>query len=56
VSQEDLKRWVELCELAVKEQDIKKFLEIVKQLNELLDARSGLLSGGSVPPADKSES
>ena len=26
MSQENLERWVELCELAVKEQDIKKFL------------------------------
>jgi hypothetical protein len=56
VSPKDLERWVELCELAIKEQDPKKFLEIVKQLNELLDARRGFVSGGSVPRADKSES
>jgi len=36
--------------------DPKKFLEIVKQLNELLEVRKGFVSGESVPPADKSES
>jgi hypothetical protein len=56
VSPKDLERWVVLCELAIKERDPKKFLEIVKQLNELLDARRGFVSGGSVPRADKSES
>lgn len=56
MSQKDLERWVELCERAIAEQDPGKFLEIVKQLNELLERRDRTRSGGSVPPGDKSES
>jgi len=32
-------RWEELCELASKEQDPQKVLELIKEINRLLDAK-----------------
>ncbi len=36
-------RWMELCELATTEQDPRKMLELVKQINELLEAKENRL-------------
>jgi hypothetical protein len=32
-------RWKELCELASKEQDPKKLVELIKEINRLLEAK-----------------
>jgi len=32
-------RWVELCELARMEQDPKKFMALIKEINRLLEER-----------------
>jgi hypothetical protein len=32
-------RWQDLCEQAAKEQDPKKLMEIVREINDLLDAK-----------------
>jgi hypothetical protein len=34
---ETRERWIQLCELAAKEQDGAKLLELVKQINDLLE-------------------
>jgi len=42
-------RWKELCELASREQDSKKLQELVKEINELLEAKQQRLDR-KVPP------
>ena len=44
-------RWKELCELASKEQDPAKLHELIKEINDLLEAKERRLKGN--PPHDK---
>jgi hypothetical protein len=44
---EKKERWVELCELASKEQDADKLLKLVHEINELLAAKEDRLRGKS---------
>ena len=37
-------RWIELCEQITKEQDSKKFLVLVEELNRLLDEKEQRLN------------
>jgi len=41
-------RWLELCEQAATEQDPKKLLNLIKEINKLLDAKQHRLEGA--PP------
>jgi hypothetical protein len=43
-------RWLELCEQVADEQDPKKVMELVKELNDLLEAKERRL--GIFPPKD----
>ena len=45
---EKKERWMELCQLAAVEQDPKKLIELVQQINELLEEKERRL--GIVPP------
>lgn len=47
-------RWQELCELAAKEQDPKKLMELMKEINRLLEIKLNRLKG--VPPSEGSKS
>lgn len=38
-------RWIELCELITKEQDPKKFLALIEELNRLLGDKEQRLTG-----------
>jgi len=38
-------RWIELCELITKEQNPKKFLVLIEELNRLLDEKEQRLTG-----------
>jgi hypothetical protein len=40
-------RWIELCERAAVEQDPKKLLELVSEINRLFEAREKRLAGKS---------
>jgi hypothetical protein len=42
-------RWRELCEQAAVEQDPNKLLELIKQINDLLDAKRRRLSHDTAP-------
>jgi hypothetical protein len=46
----DKERWQELCEQAAKEQDPKKLIVLVQEINRLLDAKRDRLSG-ALPPS-----
>ena len=56
--QEQRERWMELAELAAKEQDSGKLLDLVHEINELLGEKqqkhSPLLSSVTNTPAPKS--
>jgi hypothetical protein len=43
-------RWLELCERAAVEQDPKKLLELVKEINDLLKEKEQRL--GIIPPKE----
>jgi hypothetical protein len=45
--QQDSERWRQLCELAAKEQDPAKLMQLIKEINELLDAKERRLRGDS---------
>lgn len=47
-------RWLELCEQAANEQDPKKFLAIVQEINTLLEAKRSRFkqSGPQLVPSD----
>jgi predicted Zn-ribbon and HTH transcriptional regulator len=47
---EKKKRWMELCELAAVEQDPKKLLQLVKEINNLLKEKEQRL--GIIPPEE----
>lgn len=42
-------RWLQLCELAAKEQDPTKLLEFVAEINRLLEEKEGRLKSQRVP-------
>jgi hypothetical protein len=42
---ENKERWKELCELASKEQDPAKLHELIKEINDLLEAKEARLKG-----------
>jgi hypothetical protein len=46
---ENEERWKRLCEQAAKEQDRKKLIELVNEINELLDAKQKRLAGNPPP-------
>jgi hypothetical protein len=50
-------RWKELCEHAANEQDPEKLLQLVKEINDLLDAKKHRLAevSFSAQPKDASE-
>ena len=48
----DKARWMELCEQAAVEQDPKKLMELVAEINRLLLEKEKRI--GIVPPSDKS--
>ena len=45
--QQDSERWRHLCELAAREQDPAKLMQLIKEINELLDAKERRLRGDS---------
>ena len=45
----DKERWEELCELAAKEQDPKKLFELVREINDLMEAKQKRLRGETPP-------
>jgi hypothetical protein len=49
--QDKKERWMELCALAAEEQDPKKLMELVAEINQLLEAKERRL--GIIPPAVK---
>lgn len=46
--QEKTERWMELCKQAAVEQDPEKLMELVREINELLEAKERRL--GIIPP------
>jgi hypothetical protein len=42
---ENKERWKELCELAAKEQDPKKLIELMKEIDNLLEVKLNRLKG-----------
>ncbi len=48
--QKDTERWMELARMAAVEQDPKKLLALVTEINELLDKKTRRLAGLPVPP------
>jgi hypothetical protein len=40
MDQDKRERWVQLCELASKEQDPEKLLRVVEEINRLLDEKN----------------
>ena len=42
---ENEERWKQLCELAAKEQDPQKLIELTREINKLLLFKQGRLSG-----------
>jgi hypothetical protein len=40
-------RWEELCELASKEQDPKKLIELIREINHLLEAKLNRLKASN---------
>ena len=51
--QDNTERWLKLCAQAAVEQDPARLLEIVKEINELLEAKERRL--GVLPPKPPSE-
>ncbi|HEX3321094.1 MAG TPA: hypothetical protein VHR84_10355 [Terriglobales bacterium] len=51
---ETRERWERLCELAADEQDHEKLLELVKEINDLLEAKEQRLAMQRKPPSDES--
>jgi hypothetical protein len=49
---EHTERWKQLCELAAKEQDPKKLVALINEINQLLEAKERRLRGN--PPANES--
>lgn len=47
-------RWMELARLAAEEQDPKKLLELIKEINDLLEAKERRLMGNR--PAEEEAS
>jgi len=43
--QQDSERWKQLCEQAAKEQDPAKLMKLIKEINELLEAKERRLKG-----------
>lgn len=43
MDQDKRERWIQLCELASKEQDPEKLLRVVEEINRLLDEKNGRL-------------
>jgi hypothetical protein len=52
--EEKREKWMELCDLIVKEQDPERLLELVKQLNAMLEEKERRL--GILPPRNDSSS
>jgi hypothetical protein len=54
--QDSQERWKQLCEQASTEQDPKKLMELIAEINRLLEAKEKRLRGDttSSPPADPS--
>ncbi len=48
--QEKTERWMELCKQAAVEQDPQKLMALVKEINDLLEAKERRL--GILPPKD----
>jgi len=44
---QDRERWKELCEQASKEQDPVKLHKLIKEINDLLEAKENRLKGAS---------
>ena len=44
-------RWQELCELAAKEQDPQKLLDLMKEIDRLLEIKLNRLKG--IPPSQR---
>jgi hypothetical protein len=51
---EPTERWRTLCELAAKEQDPAKLLELVTEINQLLDKKKD--RAGDLPPGNVQDS
>jgi hypothetical protein len=49
--QEKTERWKELCELASKEQDPQRLLELTREINDLLLGKQHRLERPHDPPA-----
>jgi hypothetical protein len=47
----NLERWIELAELAAKEEDPGRMLELVREINQLLEQRERRLRGLPNQPA-----
>ena len=48
--QENRERWMELAEQAAREQDPKKLIELVRQIDELLEKKQQRLNGTQRTP------
>lgn len=46
-------RWMQLCEQAAAEQDTQKLLQLVKEINQLLEARQRSQAVPASSPADQ---
>jgi hypothetical protein len=51
---ETRERWQRLCELAADEQDHERLLELVKEINDLLEAKEKRLAMQRKPLSDES--
>ena len=51
---ETRERWQRLCELTAEEQDHEKLLKLVKEINDLLEAKEKRLAMQRKPPSDES--
>jgi hypothetical protein len=45
-------RWKDLCEQASKEQDPKKLIELIREINSLLEEKKNLLERAEPPKRD----
>jgi len=50
--QEKKERWLELCAQAAIEEDHDKLIELVREINELLEAKEARLAGKPVKPPE----
>lgn len=46
-------RWMELCEQAVNEQDPERFMKLMREINDLLEAKADRISPGGPATAPK---